>query len=447
MGFGFFKNDYDKEIKELFEKHPSVQNAKFKDAYKPGLEHMLRFDEALGFPSKKIRTVHIAGTNGKGSVANMIAACFIGTGFKTGLYTSPHILDFRERMRIGSELITEEYVYDFIKRWKPVFEELSLSFFEITTGMAFKWFADMGVDVAVIETGLGGRLDSTNIIKPELSIVTSIGLDHCEFLGNTPAAIAWEKAGIFKKGVPAIVGRRRPETEQVFISKATDTGSELVFADRIEPKLWDRSRYILENMDLRGKYQEYNLRTALAAIDILKKGFPALGDTEKVENSLIHTASIMDFHGRWEKLCSEPMVICDIGHNADALKNNFSQLDEMLANRECSLLIIVYAVMADKNLDDILPLLPENAEYIFTTPATSRALPAEDIYSKVAAYRKTKGLDNHNLRVMDSVVEAVDAALHTAGKHMAGTGKKPLIYIGGSTFAVAEAVPYFNKDL
>ena len=445
MRFEFIKSAYNDELRELFKKHPSVQNVNFHKAYKPGLDRMLEFDKALGFPSKKIRSVHIAGTNGKGSVANMLAACFSGGGIKTGLYTSPHLVDFRERMRIGNHLVGEKYVYDFIMQWKSVFEELSLSFFEITTGMAFKWFADMGVDAAIIETGLGGRLDSTNIIVPELSIVTSIGLDHCEYLGHTLSEIACEKAGIFKQGVPALIGQTLPETAPVFIEKAASTGSKLIFADKIKPCLWDRKNHILDNMDLQGSYQQFNLRTTLAAIDILKVSFPVLADSSVVENSITHTASIMDFHGRWEKLSQEPLVIADIGHNAAALKNNFAQLQGMLKNGKSDKLIIVYAVMADKNLDEIIPLMPEDADYIFTTPVTSRALPASEICRKVTSFRKNKGLDSSSIYVVENVSDAVREALELAVRYRAGGLSAPLIYIGGSTFVVAEAIPYFKK--
>lgn len=445
MRFEFLKDKYDNEVRELFFKHPSVQNSAFKDAYKPGLERMCSFDEALGFPSKKIRTIHVAGTNGKGSVANMLAACMTGAGLKTGLYTSPHILDFRERMRIGSELVPEDYVYDFIMEWKPVYESLSLSFFEITTALAFKWFADMQVDIAVIEAGLGGRLDSTNIIVPEVSIVTSIGLDHCEYLGNTLAAIAGEKAGIFKKGVPALVGQTLAETAPVFARKASETGSELVFADQIEPELWDRRDIILKNMDLQGGYQVFNLRTVLAATDMLKDRIPELADSRTIEKSIINTASIMDFHGRWEQLSSDPFVICDIGHNSAALKNNFGQLADMMKNGDIDKLIIVYAVMADKDLDSIIPLMPEDAEYIFTTPVTPRALPANEIYKKAAAFRRSEGDDCSRLHVAENVGGAIDLALEKAEKYKSEGAANPMIYIGGSTFAVSEAVTYFKK--
>ena len=229
---------YQKKLEEIFVRFPSVQSTGFGDAYKPGLAHMEAFDGLLGQPSRSYRTLHVAGTNGKGSVANMLASALAATGLKVGLYTSPHILDFRERMRIldaGSDgparLIGKEAVWDFLCRWEKTFDELELSFFEITTGMAFRWFADEKVDVAVIEVGLGGRLDSTNIITPEVAVITSIGLDHCAMLGDTRAAIAGEKAGIFKPWVPAVVGTRDAETAPVFEQRAASVGCPLLFAD------------------------------------------------------------------------------------------------------------------------------------------------------------------------------------------------------------------------
>lgn len=419
------------EVEALFKRFPSVQNVPFGDAYKPGLDRMMAFDELLGHPSGAFKAIHIAGTNGKGSVANMLAANLAASGYKTGLYTSPHILDFRERMRIkdGSSpvsMVPEDYVLDFIQRYRPDFERLSLSFFEITTGMAFKWFADCGVDWAVVEVGLGGRLDSTNIITPELSVITSIGLDHCALLGNTLAEIAAEKAGIIKPGVPVVVGHRDPETDPVFVARAADSGSRLVFAaSEPLPALLQK---LLTEMDLQGRCQAENLGTVAAALSVL--GIPLHPD------AIAHTAGLMDFHGRWEKLSDKPLVICDIGHNPPALKENFAQLREML-RAGYSDLIIVYAVMADKDLGSILPLMPPEASYIFTTPKTARALPAEEIAVK---FERFFAPARPKFSVVPDVAEAVQEAL----AQMAAC-PKPIIYIGGSTFAVAEALPVFKK--
>ncbi len=439
-----------------------MQTSSFGDAYKPGLQHMLDFNAELSDPVSAYRTVHVAGTNGKGSVANMLASVLAGAGLKVGLYTSPHISDFRERMRIidgrarreeqVAELVSEEYVYDFLQSRSEAFDRLDLSFFEITTGLAFKWFADSAVDVAVIEVGLGGRLDSTNIIRPELSIVTSIGLDHCDLLGDTLAAIAAEKAGIFKSGVPAVVGQTLPETEPVFRRSCGPDAGGLVFADRQEPSLWERRDELLREMDLQGSYQRANLRTVLVSADVLRRRWlssgeevlrraaVALEDADRVASAIVHTAARMDFHGRWEKLSASPFVLCDIGHNAAALKYNFAQLSGMIASGECTSLTIVYGVMADKNLDDILPLFPRDAAYVFTTPQTARALPAEDIMRRYNAFCALSGRPSGRACAAGPVADAVDCALKIA---KADGGGKPLVYIGGSTFIVAEAVKCF----
>ncbi len=434
----FSKAAYNRKIEAIFVRFPSVQKVPFGDAYKPGLEHMIEFSGLLGDPHKEYRTIHIAGTNGKGSVANMLASALAAAGLKVGLYTSPHIEDFRERARILSPpvLIPEEYVYDFLCRYDEDMDTLDLSFFEITTGLAFKWFADEKVDVAVIETGLGGRLDSTNIIIPDLSIITSIALDHCALLGDTLEAIAAEKAGIFKPGVPALVGEYLPETRPVFESRARETGSTLVCAEETGPSLGGRTEGILNEMDLRGRYQAKNLRTVLAAVDILKECpfYSGLDDTEAVVDALEHTAERAGFHGRWERISDHPTVIADIGHNPAALKGNFAQLEEMMATGEYSSLIIVYAIMADKDLAGIMPLMPSGATYIFTNPKTRRAMPVEELTARYKAFCEEEGRPD-------------DKVFHTPSVHMAlrkafglDKGGNPLIYVGGSTYLVSEAV-------
>ncbi len=432
----FSKERYDDAVKALFLRFPSVQNVPFNQAYKPGLERMSEFNALLGLPDRSFSSVHVAGTNGKGSVSNMLASAISAHGSETGLFTSPHILDFRERMRLikgngPARLVPEKYVYDFIMRYGGDFEKLSLSFFEITTGMAFKWFADEGCDMAVVETGLGGRLDSTNIITPVLSVITSIGLDHCDLLGNTLAEIAGEKAGIIKKGVPVVIGENNPETRPVFEERAALSGSRIVFAEDYLPSLWKDAPEVESMMDLRGEYQRKNLRTAMTALDLL-------GMSDGVsEDALEHTASRMGFHGRWEKLSDRPLTICDIGHNAHALRNNFGQLEKMMASGKYGKLSIVYSVMADKDLDAILPLMPRGAEYHFAAPSIRRALPASDIMERYSAYLRSEGAPADNLHVHASVADAVRAA-------MAGSGPEGLVYIGGSTFAVAEALPLFK---
>ena len=434
---------YEDLVKEIFTRFPSVQNSGFMTgAYKPGLEAMREFDKALGEPSKALRVIHVAGTNGKGSVSNMIAAALTSAGFKTGLFTSPHLVDWRERSRIDGKMVPKDYAEAFLTQWKPYFTEHDLSFFEITTGLALKWFADEHTDFAVLEVGLGGRLDSTNIVTPLVSVITSIGLDHCALLGDTLEAIAGEKAGIIKPGVPVIIGEKRPETEKVFNAKAAEMHAPIIYADETEPRLWDRRQEILQAMDLRAPIQEKNLRTVLCTLEEI----PVISTKRSAWRDLIygieHTAALMHFHGRWERLQKEPEVIADIGHNAHALRSNFETLEA--AGRP---LIIVYGIMADKDLDAILPLMPKAARYIFVAPNTPRARRADDILerfldyafgsarndSSVISTKRSARRDLSNATTAPSVKAGVEMALREAGKDT-------IIYIGGSAFVVAEAL-------
>ena len=451
----FSESRYGALLEEIFQRFPSVQKTDFATAYKPGLAGMEAFCEALGHPERAFKSIHVAGTNGKGSVASLLTAALAGVGLRTGLYTSPHLVDFRERARIVAgdafDLIPKDYVFDFLTTWEPYFIEHGLSFFEITTGLAFKWFADSGVDAAVIETGLGGRLDSTNVITPELALVTTIGLDHCALLGNTLEAIAGEKAGIFKPGVPALVGESDPETDPVFDDKAWML-CPLTYADKVRPSLWHRRQDILKKMDLQADVQEKNLRTVLAAVDILKQipGFKALADTEGVLAGIAGAARRTGFRGRWERLSELPFVICDIGHNPQALQYNFAQLRRYVEEGRCSSLIIVYGIMADKDLDGILPLMPADATYIFTAPQTARALPAGELLKRYTAFQG--GRPSLRTYAADSVRQAVQMALQLAQTLSQQTNRSasaskpvpPLVFIGGSAFVVAEALPLFR---
>ena len=453
----FSESRYGALLEEIFQRFPSVQKTDFATAYKPGLAGMEAFCEALGHPERAFKSIHVAGTNGKGSVASLLASALAGVGLRTGLYTSPHLVDFRERARIVTgdtfELIPKEYVFDFLTTWEPYFIEKGLSFFEITTGLAFKWFADAGVDAAVIEAGLGGRLDSTNVITPELALVTTIGLDHCALLGNTLEAIAGEKAGIFKPGVPALVGESNPETDPVFDDKAWML-CPLTYADKIRPSLWHRRQDILKKMDLQADVQEKNLRTVLAAVDILKQvpGFKALADTEGALAGIAGAARRTGFRGRWERLSELPFVICDIGHNPQALQYNFAQLRRYVEEGRCSSLIIVYGIMADKDLDSILPLMPVDATYIFTAPQTARALPAAEILKRFTAAPAAPAGAPRRAYTADSVRQAVQMALQLAQTLSQQTNRSasaskpvpPLVFIGGSAFVVAEALPLFR---
>jgi dihydrofolate synthase/folylpolyglutamate synthase len=463
----YSEKSYKDKLEAIFTRFPSVQKVPFGDAYKPGLDHMEKFAALLGNPQEKYRTIHVAGTNGKGSVANMIASALSSAGLKVGLYTSPHIIDFRERARIllpsaaapsGSlrfapypgkcppeglpteepvepSLVPEEYVFDFLCRYEADMDELDLSFFEITTGLAFKWFADENVDVAVIEVGLGGRLDSTNIITPDLSIVTSIALDHCALLGDTLEDIAGEKAGLFKPGVPALVGEYLPETRPVFEKQASEVECPLTFAQDVDLSMDGLVPEILENMDLKGKYQEKNLRTVLAAIDILARNrfYSKLSDQDAVVDAICHTASRAGFHGRWEMVRKDPMIIADLGHNPAALKENFAQLEVMMASGEYSSLIIIYAVMADKDLDGIMPLMPEGATYVLTGLESKRALPVGELTRRMETFLEEAG-KSFKIVETGSVKEAISAALSL------DMDRNPLIFIGGSTYLLSEAL-------
>ncbi len=445
---------YDALLEEIFSRFPSVQSGGFTPGtYKPGLESMRLFDEALGSPSRDFRAVHVAGTNGKGSVCHMLASAFTSCGLRTGLYTSPHLLDFRERARIDGQLIPKEYVQAFLEEWLPFAKDHNLSFFEITTGLAFKWFADNKVDVAVIETGLGGRLDSTNILQaPEITVITSIGLDHMAQLGNTREEIAAEKAGIFKPGVSALIGERDDETSPVFEQKAYML-CPLHYAENTKSALWMRRRPIIEEMDLKAPIQEVNLRTVLAAIEILResRAFKALEDKSAIVDGIIHAARNTGLRGRWELLSENPFVIADIGHNAAALSHNFRQLERYVESGEFSSLIIVYGIMADKDLDAILPLMPENATYIFAAPDTPRALPAGDLLRRFNDYRRSAGLPFRSF-FSGSVRQAVQMATQlgrsvseqTSRSASAQAVAPPLIYVGGSAYVVSEALPLFH---
>ena len=410
--------------------------------YKEGLENSLALDEHFGHPHEKFLTIHVAGTNGKGSCSHTLSAILQMCGYRVGLYTSPHLVDFSERIRVNGQQIPEDYVVNFVEQEKSFIESLQPSFFEVTTAMAFKYFAEMDVDIAVIEVGLGGRLDCTNIITPILSVITNIGMDHMAYLGDTPAEIAAQKAGIFKEGVPALVGESAPETDPVFAETAW-MKCPLTFADKVKPSLWGRSGEMLEKMDLRAVSQQKNLRTVLAALDILRDTAGLRIDEETLFQAIVHTAARTGFHGRWEKLSDVPYVLCDIGHNAHALRYNFAQLRREVSSGRFSSLIIVYGIMADKDLDPILPLMPEEATYIFCAPDTARALPAQQLLDRYKAWRSGQGLGSGNAFAAPSVREAVRMA--TARAQALTDSTPPLIYIGGSTFVVSEAINLFRK--
>ena len=449
----FSEKAYDEMIGKLFVRFPSFQKTGA-SAYKPGIGNMEFFDQLAGHPHRQYKTIHIAGTNGKGSVSNMLASVLAAQGLKVGLYTSPHILDFRERIRVisGDEpfrLISKEEVWSFVMQWQETFDHLDMSFFEITTSMALTWFARQEVDVVVLETGLGGRLDSTNIVNPILSVITNIGLDHCDMLGETLPEIAFEKAGIIKPKVPVVIGESHPETDAVFERKVLYTNlpeplfmgsrtaimSLLTFADKVEPELWAQHEDILQKMDLQGEYQRKNLRTVLAALDVLG----AKGNF--VREALIRTAERTGFRGRWEKLSDNPYVICDIGHNEHGLKYNFAHLERMKSEGRCTDLIMVYGSVADKDVDSVIHLMPKDAIYVFTQAQGKRALPAENIRDRYLTFCEENSRSIDRVHCAGTVVEAMNLAYEiAAGIVAADADARPLIYVGGSTYVVSEAV-------
>lgn len=438
-------------IERLFLRFPSFQNAGI-GAYRPGIANMEFADQLLGRPHRNYKTIHVAGTNGKGSVSSMLASVLAASGLKVGLYTSPHILDFRERSRIvtdrGVRYITKEFIWDFFIKWKDMFDHLDLSLFEISTLMAFEWFSCEGVDAAVIETGLGGRLDSTNVVTPVLTVITNIGLDHCSILGDTLPEIAYEKAGIIKSCVPVVVGESHVETDAVFERKVFYTNiteprfmgdkdavmSLLRFADKTEPAMWDRRTDMLEKMDLQGSYQCRNLRTAMAAIEFLAAEFD-LSDQVALIDALVHTAARTELHGRWEKMSETPCIICDIGHNEHGLLPNMNKLSEMLASGEIGGLVIVYGIMSDKDFSSVAYLLPEAAEYVFTSAPGTRALSAAALAQRYEEACRCMGRCCSPYEVEQDPVVALRKAVERSRSMT-----DPLIYVGGSTYVVAEVI-------
>jgi dihydrofolate synthase/folylpolyglutamate synthase len=428
--------NYPETVRYLFSLLPAYHRIG-KPAYKNNLDNTLALDEYFGHPHKKYRTVHIAGTNGKGSVSHMIASVLQEAGYRTGLYTSPHLKDFRERVRIDGRMIGEKEVISFVAQHNDLIKKLQPSFFEFTAAMAFDYFARMEVDVAVVETGMGGRLDSTNIITPELSVITNIGHDHMEFLGDTLAAVAGEKAGIIKKGIPVVIGETRRETEAVFREKAEAMDATVTFADRIyRCRLGSFSdggvmrRFTLKDLrdgtarkgltPLGGDVQRKNIQTVAAAIDILSGSFRLTGDN--LIRGMVDVVTSTGLLGRWQKLSQSPLTICDTGHNREGLEYVVRQLRKMTKQE----LHIVMGFVSDKDLSSVLPLFPRDANYYFTMASVPRALDVKMLMAEAARY----GL-------YGSCHMTVEAALKAAR-----SAAKPddMIFIGGSTFVVAEAL-------
>ncbi len=401
--------NYQETLDWMFAQLPMFQQ-QGASAYKKDLTNTVLLCKELGNPENKIKTIHIAGTNGKGSTSSMVASVLQEAGYKVGLYTSPHLKDFRERIKINGAEIPEAFVCDFIAQHKAFFENNQLSFFEMTVGLAFDYFEKEKVDVAVIEVGMGGRLDSTNVITPLVSVITNIGFDHTQFLGTTYREIAYEKAGIIKRGIPVVIGEYNEETQPVFIGKATECGSELYFASDLITRDYPGA--------LLGDYQFHNKKTVVQTVEILKRFFTIT--EENLENGLLNVVKNTQLRGRWEQIHSNPKVICDTAHNSHGLKIVLNQIQKEKMDH----LYFVLGVVNDKDLDSILPLFPKNATYFFCKPNVPRGLDATILQQKANEF----GL---NGPAFDSVSAAYTEALRIAGS-------ADFIYVGGSTFVVAE---------
>ena len=413
--------NYQETTEYLFNSTPVFEKIGAK-AYKPGLQTTFALDDHFGHPHQKYKTIHIAGTNGKGSCSHTLAAILQSQGYKVGLYTSPHLVDFRERIRVNGECVPEQYVIDFVEENRAFFEPLHPSFFELTTAMALKYFAEQEVDYAVIEVGLGGRLDCTNIITPILSIITNISFDHTQFLGNTLAEIAGEKAGIIKPGVPVVIGEYLPETRPVFENKAKAENAPILFAQDFDADHLESSETCDVDMELKGSYQERNKKTILTALHILRQKL-AISD-EAIREGFAHECELTSLRGRWEKLNAAPLTICDTGHNLAGWNFLAPQIISVKAETKH----IVFGMVDDKDVVHVLQLLKEKLEnrvkYYWTQPSTKRAIPVEKL-SELALKLGLHGETYH------SVKEAYNAALKNAEKD-------DFVFVGGSSYVVAD---------
>jgi len=402
--------NYQETLDYLFSKLPMYQRQGVA-AYKADIGNIVAASKYLRNPHTQFKSIHIAGTNGKGSTAHMLTSVLQEAGYKVGLYTSPHLKDFKERIKINGEKISENSVIKFVDQHKIAFENICISFFEFTVAMAFDYFAKEKVDIAIIETGLGGRLDSTNIIKPELSIITNIGIDHTNLLGNTIEKIAAEKAGIIKENTPIIIGRKQKETNTIFQNIAKEKNAHLIYTN-------PQQNYVT---DLKGEYQKENINTTIAAIEqLLEQGWVI--NRSNIEQGLLKTITNTQLLGRWQTLSKSPDIICDTGHNEDGIK----QISKQLKNTKFEQLHFVFGTVNDKNLDSILSHLPKNACYYFCQADIVRAMNAQELKNKAKAF-------NLNGDAFTSVKQALDNAKGCANKD-------DLIFIGGSTFIVAEVL-------
>jgi dihydrofolate synthase/folylpolyglutamate synthase len=405
-------------------------------AFKEDLTNTIALCEALGNPHKKFKSIHIAGTNGKGSTSHMLAAILQAAGYKTGLYTSPHLKDFRERIKINGEMITEDFVVDFVERIKPLILSVEPSFFEITVAMAFDYFTRQAVDITVIEVGLGGRLDSTNIITPELSVITNIGWDHMNMLGDSLEKIAFEKAGIIKPAVPVVVGETLAETKPVFIDKAKKENAAIILAaDQVYVTDWQEEPYSLQitvankksderatyELDLQGIYQLKNILTVLASVKQLQQQGWQIKETA-VQKGLRHTKKMTGFYGRWDIVHRQPMLVLDVAHNEDGIK----QIAEQIEITDHDNLHIIIGLVKDKEVDKVLSILPKQATYYFTKAQIPRALPEDQL-----------ALKGSSIGLAGNHYPDVNTALKKAFSH---AKKQDLILVCGSVFVVGEVV-------
>lgn len=403
--------DYEDILKWLYTQVSNFQNVG-KSAYKPGFENILKLCAILDNPQNKFKSIHIAGTNGKGSTSNMTASILKEAGYKTGLYTSPHLKNFTERIRVDGNECSQEFVYQFLTKIKAHFSSnFNPSFFELTTAMAFTYFARENVDIAVIEVGLGGRLDSTNIINPEVAAITNISMDHTDLLGNTLEKIAWEKAGIIKPKIPVIIGETKTDIKQLLFQIAEERGSDYYDANLIKESYAS---------DLKGNYQEQNKKTALGIVYALRKKGYTISE-ENIRNGFINVNANMSFRGRWELLQDKnPMIVCDTAHNEDGFRHLAKQFKQLTYQH----LRIVIGFVQGKDLDSIFPLLPKDAYYYFVKPSLERGLSPDDYEEKIKKYFE-------NYKKFSSVSEGLKVAVKESYKD-------DIIFVGGSNFVVSE---------
>lgn len=406
-------------------------------AYKEGLQNTLALDKHFNHPHTNFKTIHIAGTNGKGSCSHSLASILQEAGYKVGLYTSPHLVDFRERIRVNGQCISKERVVKFVEDERKFFEPLHPSFFELTTSLAFKYFDEQKVDIAVIEVGLGGRLDCTNIISPILSIITNISFDHTQFLGDTLAKIAAEKAGIIKKGVPVIIGEANEETSPVFQSKANEVNSDIVFAEdnaivtSSSPMADGGRRYYLSNNstlvgELSGDYQERNMNTILCACNILKQ-MNIIKNDDVIAKGLTNICKNTGLLGRWQTIQNNPTVVCDTGHNV----GGWNYLASQIKRQQCNQLRIVFGMVDDKDINSVMYLLPKNAIYYWTQAESKRAIKAERV-AEIAIKHDLRG------EIFDNVEVAYTKALQDSNKD-------DFVFVGGSSYIVADLLTFLSR--